>query len=48
MQKAGQVFTFILLVWLAMIAGRAIIKVTAPYIGKVSPSLSEFLVGQAA
>lgn len=48
MQKLGQVFVFIVLVWLAMIAGRALIKVADPYTRKVSASLADFLMAQAA
>lgn len=47
MQKVGQVFVFIVLVWLAMVAGRAIIKVTDPYTRKLSPSVADFLMASA-
>ena len=48
MQRLGQVFMFIVLVWLAMVAGQAIIKVTNPYVRKVSPSVADFLMASAS
>ncbi len=43
MQRLGQVFTFIVLVWLAMIAGKIIFRVLDPYTRKVSVSLADTL-----